>query len=466
MTQAPPRATSTPAPDPDTGTSTGSSVRTALGTTGPSDTTRLRRVAERDRTPLQRARDRLVGEESVVAAGAKRATGWVRRVIWPVLEPITGFGWAVLVGTIGTLVLGIALGWKELIVIGIAGALLLLAAIAFIIGRNRYRIELDLAYTRVVVGERALGRIEIHSASQKPLLPATIEVPVGRALASFHLPRMRPGDVHEDVFAIPTSRRTILQVGPVRSVRGDPVGLLRRQVKWTDPVELYVHPKTVQLDETAPGLIRDLEGITTRDLTNSDIAFHALRDYVAGDDRRYIHWKSSARTGQLMVRQFEQTRRSVLALGLSTAVDDYADPLEFETAISILGSVGLQAVRDETDLVVRTSRGTLPATTGKRLLDALSGVDWSPRHDRFLDLAATIAREHAGASVIMLHAGATVDPALVRRARTLLPAQARVIVFTVVKGAKPRLQPIGDVSLATLGSVSDLPRIMRGVGLQ
>ena len=41
-----------------------------------------------------------------------------------------------------------------------------------------------------------------------------------------------------------------------------------------------------------------------------------------------------------------------------------------------------------------------------------------------------------------------------------------MIVFTVVKGAKPRLQPIGDVSLATLGSVSDLPRIMRGVGLQ
>ena len=42
------------------------------------------------------------------------------------------------------------------------------------------------------------------------------------------------------------------------------------------------------------------------------------------------------------------------------------------------------------DLVVQTSKQTLPATTGKRLLDALSGVEWSPRHDRFLDLAATI----------------------------------------------------------------------------
>ncbi|WAC66728.1 DUF58 domain-containing protein [Agrococcus sp. SL85] len=459
MTTAPERATSAPAPDPD------ADAGVAAETTA-SGTTRLRRVVERERTPLQRALDATVGPDAALGRARRAAVRWVRDRIWPAIEPITGFGWAVLIATVATLMLGALLGWKELVVIGIAGALLLLAGIAFILGRNRYRIELDLAYTRVVVGERALGRIEIHAASPKPLLPATIEVPVGKALASFHLPRMRPGDVHEDVFAIPTSRRTILQVGPVRSVRGDPVGLLRRQVKWTDPVELFVHPKTVQLDETAPGLIRDLEGITTRDLTNSDIAFHALRDYVAGDDRRYIHWKSSARTGQLMVRQFEQTRRSVLALGLSTSPEDYADPAEFETAISILGSVGLQAVRDEMDLVVQTSRRTLPATTGKRLLDGLSGVEWSPRHDRFLDLSATIGQAHPGASVVMLLAGAVVDPALVRRARTLLPSQARIIVFTVVQGASPRIQPIGDVVLATIGSVSDLPRIMRGVALQ
>lgn len=454
MTTAPERASDAPAPDsPDPDTASGG-------------TTRLRRAIERERTPLQRLRAAIIGDERSLVGRASEGLGWLRQHVWPALEPITGFGWAAIIGTVLALVAGLVLGWKELLVIGIAGALLLLAAIVFIVGRNRYRIVLDLAYTRVVVGERALGRIEIHSASQKPLLPATIEVPVGRALASFHLPRMRPGDVHEDVFVIPTSRRAVLQVGPVRSVRGDPIGLLRRQVKWTEPVELYVHPKTVQLDETAPGLIRDLEGITTRDLTNSDIAFHALRDYVAGDDRRYIHWKSSARTGQLMVRQFEQTRRSVLALGLSTSPDDYADAHEFETAISVLGSVGLQAVRDEMDLVVRTSRRTLPATTGKRLLDGLSGVEWSARDDRLLDLAATIGHEHAGASVVMLHAGAVVDPATVRRARTLLPSQARVIVFTVVRGASPRLQPVGDVALATLGQVSDLPRVMRGMLVQ
>jgi uncharacterized protein (DUF58 family) len=231
-------------------------------------------------------------------------------------------------------------------------------------------------------------------------------------------------------------------------------------------VELFVHPRTVQLDETTPGLIRDLEGITTRDLTNSDIAFHALRDYVAGDDRRYIHWKSSARTGQLMVRQFEQTRRSVLALGLSTNPDDYGDAEEFETAISVLGSLGLQAIRDEMDVVVRTSRRALPAVNGKRLLDGLSGVAWSPRHQRLIGLAAEIGREHPGASVVMLHAGAGVDLTTVRRATSLLPAQARILVIQAVEGTKARVQPLGGATLAQLPSIRELPRIVRAVSEQ
>lgn len=388
---------------------------------------------------------------------------WWDRFIRPVLEPITALGWVVIGVTVAALVAGFWLQWGEALTIGAIGVFLLAGAVGFILGRARYRIELDLNFTRVVVGQRALGRIEIHSNSAKPLLPSVIEVPVGQSTAVFHLPRMNPRDVHEDIFAIPTTRRTVLTVGPVRSVRGDPLGLLKRKVKWTDEVELFVHPRTLQLQESAPGLIRDLEGITTRDLTNADVSFHALRDYVAGDDRRFIHWKSSARTGTLMVRQFEETRRSVLALGISTHPDEYADPEEFETAISVLGSLGLQAIRDEMDFVVQTSRRTLPATTGKRLLDSLSGLDWSPKSPRFLELAAEIGRSHASSSVVMLHAGSAVDGATVRRAQLLLPTGARIVMFHASEGASPSVKSIGGVHYATVGELADLPRIVRAL---
>ena len=50
----------------------------------------------------------------------------------------------------------------------------------------------------------------------------------------------------------------------------------------------------------------------------SDLAFHALREYQPGDDRRYVHWRSSAKHGRLLVRQFLDTRRSHLAVVVDT----------------------------------------------------------------------------------------------------------------------------------------------------
>ncbi len=73
--------------------------------------------------------------------------------------------------------------------------------------------------------------------------PRTWNCPVGAATAVFHLPRMKPQQVHEDLFTIPTARRAVIVVGPVRSVRADPLHLLRRQVLWTEPEDLLRAPE-------------------------------------------------------------------------------------------------------------------------------------------------------------------------------------------------------------------------------
>ncbi len=90
------------------------------------------------------------------------------------------------------------------------------------------------------------------------------------------------------------------------------------------PTDLYVHPRISSLERLGSGFLRDLEGQTTQDLSPSDVAFHTLREYVPGDDRRHVHWKTTARIGKLMVRQFVDTRRSFLSIVISTDPADYA----------------------------------------------------------------------------------------------------------------------------------------------
>ena len=78
---------------------------------------------------------------------------------------------------------------------------------------------------------------------------------------------------------------------------------------------------------------------TTQDLSSSDVSFHALRDYVAGDDRRNIHWKTTARTGRLMVRQFEETRRAHLLIVLDLDHEAWGSDEEFEDGVSAAASL-------------------------------------------------------------------------------------------------------------------------------
>lgn len=270
-----------------------------------SASTTLRRAAEILRIPLGKAgatrlpaklRPSAVWSEasSTVWEVLSPAWGGFRRLwlrfAWPVLSVVSILGWGVLGASILLWVTGQLWGWQEAKSAALVAFLLFVFAVAFIVGRSSYGVTLDLARTRVAVGDQAVGSIAVSNTSSRPLLPAALELPVGAATAIFHLPRMKPAQVHEDLFTIPTSRRAVIVVGPVRSVRADPLHLLRRRILWTEPETLFVHPRTVALAGSAAGFIRDLEGMPTTELSSADVSFHALRDYVPGDDRRHIHW--------------------------------------------------------------------------------------------------------------------------------------------------------------------------------
>ncbi len=387
----------------------------------------------------------------------------VGRAVARVLHPVSPFGWAALVCAVVLGVGGWWLGWVELTVVATAAAAAVAVSVLLTLGRSTYAVDLDLSDNRVTVGQRAVGRLVVRNTSRRRLLPAQIELPVGRGAADFHLPSLAPDGVHEDVFAIPTTRRAVVVVGPVRSVRGDPLGLVRRRVRWTDPVDLYVHPELVSLAGAASGVLRDLEGQATRVVSDSDMSFHALRDYVPGDDRRHIHWKTSARIGTLMVRQFEDTRRTHTAIALSTSTDDYANADEFELAVAAAASIGVQALRDERDLTVLAGEGPLRTENPPRLLDDCSALEASGEGRGSDRLAQWVAREAADASVAILVTGSVPGQRELRSSAVHIPAGVRTLVLSCVRGGEVEVASHGALSLAQVGSLTDLPRVLRRV---
>jgi uncharacterized protein (DUF58 family) len=427
---------------------------------------RLRQPFHRDGRPI-RLRPPAVLAEATSTVGLALAPAWSKgralwlRYAWPVLAVVSVLGWSVLAAAILLWTAGQAFGWQEAKAAAIAAFVLFVIAVGFILGRSSYGVVLDLARTRVAVGDSAVGSIAVSNTSAGALLPATLELPVGAATAVFHLPRMKPQQVHEDLFTIPTARRAVIVVGPVRSVRADPLHLLRRQVLWTQPEDLFVHPRTVALAGSAAGFIRDLEGMPTTDLSSADVSFHALRDYVPGDDRRHIHWKTTARTNKLMVRQFEETRRAHLAISLSINTDEYASESEFEMAISAAASIGRQAIREQRELDVLTQKGPLRCETGRNMLDDMTRIAGAPMRRTAVDLARTLADTVPNASVVFFVVGSHITPTQLRSAAASVPPGVRSLAVRLQAGAAPSRSNIAELTVLTLGDLADLAIVLR-----
>jgi uncharacterized protein (DUF58 family) len=382
---------------------------------------------------------------------------------------ITPLGW-VMTGLIPiAFAVGYGFGWAEFVAIAWAGVVLVIVAAIYLIGRTPYRMSLSLPHRRVVVGEAAVGIVHVANPTGPRILGSKLEVPIGPGLVELALPSLRKGAELDQQFAIPTVRRGVVPVGPVRTIRADPIGLVRRELIWTESIDLIVHPRTIAVPSTSTGLIRDLEGTPTRDLTSSDVAFHALREYQSGDERRHIHWKSTAKTGVYMVRQFEQTRRSHLVVALSLAKNDYRSEAEFELAVSAAGSLGVRAIRDgrtvsvvvsslTPDFAKRRTYAVRPLATHlpARLLDDLAVVDPSESALGIRDVARVVADGVEGISVAFLICGSLSGGAELRAASASFPLDVEVVAVVCDPVAVPGLRKVAGLSVLTIGYLEEL----------
>jgi hypothetical protein len=385
-------------------------------------------------------------------------------VVGPVLMVITPVGWLVLLFSFVSILLSAIFGWQEFTYLGTV----LLASVAlstvFLFGRASYGVLVELNPRRVVVGDRAMGRMLVTNIGARPLTATRMELPVGKGVAEFQLPAMKPKDEHEELFAVPTNKRAVIVAGPAESVRGDQLGLLRRALKWADAVDLFVHPRTVRLLPTAAGLVRDLEGQVSKTITNNDIAFHALRPYVPGDDRRYVHWRTSARIGQLMVRQFNETRRSQLTMIHTSRNDLYASEDEFELALSVTASIAAQVIRDGVQMNVVSESGVWRTRSVTQMLDSSCRVDPVGRvYPTVREFARETTKRLPAPSVVMMIGGSRMTTQDYRSVESLFGQDTSQVAFHVELGAQPKIASVAGLTVITIGDLNDLSRLVRGI---
>ena len=218
-----------------------------------------------------------------------------------------------------TLVAGRMFGSVELYVLATILAGLVLAAMASMaLTQIRIDVARELHPPRVHAGppSRVDVRVLNEGTRRSPLLNLHDAVSGTRG-ARLLVGPLSPGESARAAYRLPTERRGVLTVGPLDVELTDPFGLARVSITATGASELTVYP---HIDELAPlPMTTGNDPLAGAEHPNSlgrgGEDFYALRDYVVGDDLRRVHWPSTARHDELMVRQDElpwQGRATVL----------------------------------------------------------------------------------------------------------------------------------------------------------
>lgn len=318
---------------------------------------------------------------------------------------LTTLGKGVLVLGIVTTCLATWLNWQEFTQLGVVAFVLLAVGLLWQVWPGEPVADLLLRPSRIVQGGPPATVTLDFRAGAAPMLFPKVTLPIGRLGVSLRLPFLAPYARHHETVPLPALPRGVYVVGPVTYEKIDPVGLVTRRFETGTSVELLVAPQVTDLSVFAGGLTHDLDGATSQQLSMSDLAFHALREYVPGDDLRHVHWRSSAKAGELLVRQYHETHRGHVTVLVDGAHSSYAQTRDFELAVSVATSIALRAVRDDFDTYLRCG----PHVARGRIAAAMTDVAcrFETEDDHYFEHVADAAAAVSMTGLVVQVTGAT-----------------------------------------------------------
>ncbi|MCO1597676.1 DUF58 domain-containing protein [Micromonospora sp. RHAY321] len=291
---------------------------------------------------------------------------------------ITARGIGLLVAAVVLLGVGFRFAYPELTLLGAAAGAAVGYAALTAAWRPRLTVTRRAEPDRVARGEPASMTLTVRNTGRLRSANLLAEDRCGARTVPVPLLRLRPGRDTEVRYDVPTHRRGVVPVGPLRVTRRDPLGLvaLARPYGATTPV--WVHPRIHPLTAVPTGAGRSLDG-RVDGVPHGSITFDSLREYVVGDELRRVHWRTSARVGELMVRENVDTSlpRLVVLLDNRAAahpqrVDGVAE--SFESGCEAAASIVTAAHRADLPVLLLLVAAE-PAAQRQRADDDVDGDD-------------------------------------------------------------------------------------------
>lgn len=313
--------------------------------------------------------------------------------------------------------------WGGYALLWALGAILLGAVVAAVLVTARglrVAVRRSVYPDRVERGKPALARLQVRNPTGKrqPAFLATDgavaearTTPVAQGNGTTVRARgLAPGGEATYHYELITTRRGRMTVGPLTLLRVDSFGLARNRLPTGETATLWVYPRQLPARALVGGHRRHHhEGTTTDDALRGSVDLKDVREYVPGDEVRHLHWKATARTGRLMVRDLADPQQPRFTLLL----DDRAGalpPENYEEAVDVAASLlRASALAGHHSRLVTSSGLDVPtpggASVARLLLDELCELGQAGEHSGSVVPALLSAGRGSGGCLVVVTSG-------------------------------------------------------------
>ena len=276
----------------------------------------------------------------------------------------TPVGWKLLPIGVAAVAGGRVFGILELYVIGATAAIAVVMALAVrLVHPSRLSVRRQVSSAMVAVSEPLDVRLEVENRARLPSPTVRISEQVsGADDARVRVAPVPGGSAVSRSYRLHPARRGVLEIGPTLVEDGDALGLARRRRILKSRTRVIVHPPIERLESPRLPVGGDLSlpvEFRRRSLGLTSEEFDVLRPYTEGDDLRHIHWRSTARLDELIVRRFEPSRPGRLTVVIDTRPPGDAAAVQDRTT-SVAASIVCAVLRsgDEARILTTDGRGT------------------------------------------------------------------------------------------------------------